>query len=247
MQLALLSLFAVIAVVLVARARRRDRDEYRRFKKLKSSRKRQRTFARWLRESFFVFGGLAIVVLLAAWPFIPLVLREGRTWSPIAWLTLHLATGAGSGFIVGAAVAFLVVMVVPVILYRDRIEEVSAVGDIAALLPRNRGELVYGAALSINAGVVEELLFRLGMPALLYGVTGNALISFCASAVLFGLLHIYQGVWGVVGATLLGFGFTFVYLLTGSIVVVMIVHALIDLRSLVLIPLVVRKVWRTAS
>ena len=93
--------------------------------------------------------------------------------------------------------------------------------------------------LSLNAGVIEELLFRLGMPALLFGITGNGLLAFVAASVLFGLLHIYQKVWGVIGATLLGLLFSLVYLLTGSIWIVMIVHALIDLRSLVLIPLLV--------
>jgi membrane protease YdiL (CAAX protease family) len=34
-----------------------------------------------------------------------------------------------------------------------------------------------------------------------------------------------------------------VYLLTGSIWVVIIVHALVDLRSLVLLPIVVQRVW----
>jgi membrane protease YdiL (CAAX protease family) len=58
------------------------------------------------------------------------------------------------------------------------------------------------------------------------------------------MLHIYQRVWGVLGAIILGLIFSLVYLLTGSIWVVVVAHALIDLRSLVLLPLVLHGVWR---
>ena len=51
-------------------------------------------------------------------------------------------------------------------------------------------------------------------------------------------------VWGVLGATILGLIFSVLYLLTGSIWVVIVVHAFVDLRSLVLLPLVVQNVWR---
>jgi membrane protease YdiL (CAAX protease family) len=132
----------------------------------------------------------------------------------------------------------------PVFILGRQGAEVPAVGDITALLPRTRGELKYGAGLSINAGLVEELLFRLGMPALLFGITSNAILSFLVASVLFGMLHIYQRVWGVLGAIILGLIFSLVYLLTGSIWVVVVAHALIDLRSLVLLPLVLHGVWR---
>jgi uncharacterized protein len=246
-QLALFALFAVIAALLIVRAARRDKRDYRRFKKLKSTRSRQKVLAKWLRESFFLFGALSCLVLLAAWQYVSLASRDALTWRPLDWLSTHLSGDFGTGLAVGAAIAFVLVLVLPVILFRDRINEVTAVGDITALLPRTRGELIYGAAMSVNAGVVEELLFRLGMPALLFGITGNGVVAFALAAVLFGLLHIYQGAWGVVGATLLGLLFTAIYLLSGSILVVIAVHALVDLRSLVLIPLVVRKVWRVTA
>ena len=90
------------------------------------------------------------------------------------------------------------------------------------LLPRTRGEVKYGVGLSLNAGLVEELLFRLGMPALLFGILHNGALAFLVASLLFGLLHIYQKVWGVLGATILGLVFSAVYLLTGSIWVVIV-------------------------
>jgi membrane protease YdiL (CAAX protease family) len=116
---------------------------------------------------------------------------------------------------------------------------VPSIGDVQALLPRNRAELKWGAALAINAGVVEELLFRLALPALIFGVTGSAVAAVAASILIFGFLHIYQGLPGIVGSVILGAAFMAIYLSSGSIVVAIVVHALFDLRSLVLIPVVV--------
>jgi membrane protease YdiL (CAAX protease family) len=242
-QLALLALFLVVAVLLVVRAANRDRTDYRRFKKLKTTRERQLVFRRWLRESFLINGGLAAAVLLASWNFIVPASRSALDWPPIHWLHDNLGGGFGLGVGIGLAVAVGLVLVIPVFLLRRQVDELPAIGDIGALLPRTRGELKYGVGLSINAGVVEELLFRLGMPALLFGITGNGALAFLVASVLFGLLHVYQKVWGVLGAVILGLVFSVVYLLTGSIWVVIIVHALVDLRSLVLLPIVVQRVW----
>jgi membrane protease YdiL (CAAX protease family) len=241
-KLALISLLLIVVAVLMARASRRDRRDYRKFKKLTSTRKRQKTFARWLREAFAVFGGMALLVLLAAWQFVPRVLQDALTWPPLTWAADALRGGAGTGFAAGASIAVVVGLVLPVILLRKQLDEIPMIGDIGALLPRTRGELIYGAGLAINAGLVEELLFRLAIPALLFGITGNGIVSFALASLLFGMLHLYQGIAGVLGATLLGIVFSLVYLLSGSIVVVMVLHALIDLRALVLIPVVVRGV-----
>jgi membrane protease YdiL (CAAX protease family) len=242
-QLALISLFVVIAVVLVVRAARRDRVEYREFKKLTTTAERQKVFGKWLRESFFIFGGLSAAVLLASWQFVPLAATSALDWPPLTWLKNLFAGGFGVGFAIGASIVFVLLLVLPVILLRAQISDIPTVGDIGSLLPRTRGELIYGIGLSLNAGLVEELLFRFGMPALLFGITGNGVVAFALASVLFGLLHLYQKVWGVLGATLLGIALSLLFLITGSIWVVIIVHALIDLRSLVLIPLVVGKVW----
>jgi membrane protease YdiL (CAAX protease family) len=246
-QLALLALLLVVATLLVVRAANRDRRDYRRFKRLKTTRERQLVLGKWLRESFLIIGGLAAAVLLASWNYIGPASRSALAWPPLRYLRTHLDGSFGFGIGIGVAVAFLAILVLPVILLRRQLTEVPAIGDIGSLLPRTRGEVKYGVGLSINAGIVEELLFRLGMPALIFGITGNGVLAFTAASVLFGLLHIYQKVWGVLGATLLGVLFSLLYLLTGSIWVVMGVHALIDLRSLVLIPLLVKRVLKVAG
>jgi membrane protease YdiL (CAAX protease family) len=236
---ALLALFLVVAVLLVVRAANRERHDYRRFKRLKSTRERQLVFGKWLREAFLVNGGIAAAVLLASWTYIGPASRSALRWPPMEWLHTRLSGDFGVGVAVGVAVAAGILLVLPVFLLRRQVSELSAIGDVGA-----RGELKYGVGLSINAGVVEELLFRLGMPALLFEIIGNGAVAFLIASLLFGLLHIYQKVWGVLGATILGILFSVLYLLTGSIWVVMIVHAFVDLRSLILLPLVVQNVWR---
>ncbi|MEO8261417.1 MAG: CPBP family glutamic-type intramembrane protease [Pseudolysinimonas sp.] len=242
MNLALLALLIVTLVVLTWRAVTRDRRDYARFKRLRSTKLRQQVFGRWILESMLVLGGLAGALLLAAWPYVPLALRDVRAWGPLAGVPYGSDTA--TGILVGVGVALLVAMVVPILLLaRTKLDEIPAIGDIKALLPRNRGELPYGAGLALTAGVVEELLFRLALPAAVFGVlggqgTGSGIVAFGVAAVVFGLLHIYQGAQGILFAFLLGLVFTALYVLSGNILVPIVLHALIDLRSLVLIPVV---------
>jgi membrane protease YdiL (CAAX protease family) len=247
MRLPLLALFLVVAVVLVLRAITRDRRDYAKFKQLTSTIERQKTYRKWLIEGFLVLGGLAAAVLLAAFPSVDPVLTSTREWGPIAGVMTWLSTGGGTGVAIGIAVVLLLGLVLPVIALRGHTEAIPTVGDVGALLPRTREELPYTAALSINAGVVEEVLFRLGMPALVFGILGNGPLAFLIAAIVFGLLHLYQGPVGVAVATVLGLAFTVVYVATGSIAVVIVLHALVDLRSLVLIPVVVQRVHRTST
>ena len=98
--------------------------------------------------------------------------------------------------------------------------------------------------MSLNAGLVEELLFRLAIPALLYGAFGSSLFALITSVLLFGGLHAYQGVGGILATAFIGAVLLALYIATGSILVPIVVHALIDLRSFVAIPLIVMKVPR---
>ena len=235
---------ALLIALLIIRALRKDRRDYQQFKRFRGTRKRQRMYRKWLIDSFRTFGGAGILVLLLAWNQVPLLLADLNS---IGWVASARTAFAQSSVAIAVVTGILVVLVGGMVLtiYAVRhIDEVPAIGDIQALLPRNRTELRYGALLSINAGVVEELLFRLALPALIYGVTGSAVAAILGSLALFGALHVYQGVAGVIGSTIVGGLLMFVYLATGSILVAMAVHALIDLRSLVLIPVVVYKVHK---
>ncbi|HWR86352.1 MAG TPA: type II CAAX endopeptidase family protein [Rhodoglobus sp.] len=236
---------AVLLALLVVRAIRRDRREYQRFKRYRTTKRRQVMLRRWLLESFLSFGGLTAVMLLLAGGFVAPLLAQVQAWTPVRYLREAVSaspvlTGA---VLLGLVLGLVGLTAVGVAAARQE-GEVPAVGDIRALLPRNRQELVLGGLLSVNAGVVEELAFRFALPALLFGASGDAVVAVVGSVVVFGLLHLYQGVPGIIGSTVVGVLFMAAFVLTGSIVVPIVLHALFDLRSLVLIPVAVYEAHR---
>jgi len=249
MVFALLALLLVVLGLLAWRAATRGRDTFRRFKRLTSTRARTKVYARLLLESALVIGGLGGAVLLAAFPYVPAALASAQNWMPVAAVRGFLGTPSG---IVVSTVAVIIVaaaLIAPVLLLRNSVgdgglDAIPAVGDIRALLPRVRAELKFGVGLGLSAGIFEELLFRLGIPALLFGIIGLGPLSFAIAALIFGMLHLYQGPLGILAAALLGLVFAALYVLTGSIAAPIVLHALVDLRSLVLIPVVVGGAWR---
>lgn len=237
MRLAFIALLVLVLAFLLYRAVTRERRSWRRFTRLTATRARQRVYRAWLIESVVVLGGMSVVLLIATGPLLGRTLADTQGWPPVAAVRHALAGGVGTGVAVGAGVAFLVALALPVLLLRGKVDEIPAIGGVQALLPRNRDELPYGIGLGISAGVVEETLFRLALPALVFGIVGSGPVAYLAAAVVFGLLHLYQRWTGVLFAAVLGLVLSALYVLTGQIWVPIVVHALIDLRSLVLIPL----------
>ena len=236
---------AAVLTLLVVRSVTKDRKQYQRFKRYRSTAKRQAMFRKWLLESFLLFGGLSAVTALLAWDYLGPLLQEMTTWPVVqgirGWLTNNSELAVGIA--IGVVVATVGLTVFGVVAAR-REQEIPTVGDIRSMLPRNRQELGLGALLSINAGIVEELLFRLALPALIYGASGSAIGAVLASVLLFGALHIYQGVWGVAGTTVIGTILMGLYAVSGTIILPIVVHALFNLRSLVLIPVAVNGVHK---
>ncbi|WP_165067494.1 CPBP family intramembrane glutamic endopeptidase [Marisediminicola senii] len=241
-------LWAVLAGLmlnLITRTIRRDRSQYRRFKRLRSTRRRQRVYREWLVSSILTIGLPALVVIVATWQYIPLLLDDVNAWPWVRFLRNTFMDAGQLGITAVALIAAIIVVGAFAVLFLVRdTDTVPSVGDIQALLPRNRAELRFGVALSINAGISEELLFRLALPTLLFAVSGNAALAIVLSVLLFGALHLYQGKAGVIGSTIVGTVLMALYLATGTILVPIVAHILIDLRSLVAIPMVVFQVHR---
>ncbi|QNO36880.1 CPBP family intramembrane metalloprotease [Protaetiibacter sp. SSC-01] len=245
MDLQLLALLLVVVTLLVWRAVNRERREYAQFKRMRATARRQKVMRRWLVESALVFGGLSGAVLLATWDLVPVALADAQEWAPIAASrAFFLDTVIGRVLVIVGWVLLAVALVLPFLLLRNAdADDVPKLGDIGALLPRTRGELPYGAGLALSAGVFEETMFRLALPTLLFGIVPNGPLAFAIASMLFGALHLYQKWVGVLTATLLGVVFAYLYLVSGTILVPIVVHVLVDLRSLVLLPLVLGKVW----
>jgi uncharacterized protein len=107
-----------------------------------------------------------------------------------------------------------------------------------ALLPRTPQERRLFAVVGVTAGVCEEWLYRGFFLALVAavapGLPGPVLVLVAALA--FGLAHAYQGVAGVVTTGVLGGVLAAVYLSSGSLLLPVLLHALIDLRFLLVPP-----------
>jgi membrane protease YdiL (CAAX protease family) len=103
-----------------------------------------------------------------------------------------------------------------------------------ALLPRTAGERRLFTVVGITAGVCEEWLYRgfflAVVAALAGGLPTGVLVVVAALAV--GLAHAYQGWAGVLTTGLLGGVMAALYLQTGSLLLPVLLHALIDLRFL---------------
>ena len=103
-----------------------------------------------------------------------------------------------------------------------------------AIIPTTARERIWFAIISIGAGVSEELLFRgllIWYLNFFFPQIGLVLLIVISSAV-FGYCHLYQGWAGMVGTGIVGALFAWLYLSTGSLILPMAVHALVDLRIL---------------
>ncbi|MBB4617482.1 CPBP family glutamic-type intramembrane protease [Sphingomonas abaci] len=110
------------------------------------------------------------------------------------------------------------------------------IGNPGALMPRDRHELPWGLAVAIVAGTTEEPFFRLLLPLLITLATGNAWAGFGLATLIFGAMHRYQGWRGMVATTLLGAVMAWVYLESGALWLVVLLHMLVDLNGLVIWP-----------
>jgi membrane protease YdiL (CAAX protease family) len=107
--------------------------------------------------------------------------------------------------------------------------------DFSVLLPSNPRERFLFAAVAISAGVCEEVVFRGWLLCTLHNdlaLNGTTLVL--AAAACFGLAHFYQGATGMIVTALAGILFTFLYVQSGSLLLPILLHILIDLRWVLL-------------
>ena len=109
-----------------------------------------------------------------------------------------------------------------------------AVHATLALLPRTTAERRLFTVVGVTAGICEEWLYRGFLLAVLAAVGGGlpTPVLVVLGAVAFGLAHAYQGVAGIVTTGVLGGVMAALYLGTGSLLLPVVLHALVDLRFL---------------
>ena len=145
-----------------------------------------------------------------------------------AWRELGFGLEFDTRFVVGAALTLGIIVVLMLQLRQiDRASE-EDLGNLQFLFPRTRSELRGFYGLSVTAGIVEEALWR----GFLFWYLGHFMPLWAAaivSAVGFGVAHAYQGPAAIPRIILVGGAFAGLYLLTGSLLLPIILHALVDL------------------
>jgi membrane protease YdiL (CAAX protease family) len=182
---------------------------------------------RWYRL-ILVEQAIIIAVVVAIWrlgdvPAARLGLVLPKSWS----FTLAMLVGVCVG------------LIIPSFLLRAKAQKLRETPWVKLFVPETRRERAGYAAVSIGAGVSEELWIR-GF--LIYYLSVllpplNLIAIAALTSVVFGLLHFYQGVQGIIATAVLGGLFASFYLTTGSLVLPVVLHAIFDLRLLLMFPL----------
>jgi CAAX protease family protein len=120
--------------------------------------------------------------------------------------------------------------------------------DFSALLPSTMQERLLWVPVAVSAGICEEIVFRGWLLSMLHGrigLHGTQLI--CVAAALFGLAHAYQRTTGVVLTGFAGALFCVLYVATGSLLVPILLHIVVDARFALLPAPRIQKAQASAS
>jgi len=162
-----------------------------------------------------------------------------RISAPAFWLPQGQVAGA---LVAGALITGIVmVQVMTLIAMRSnekmRAKITEALRPLYFILPVTREERGWWIAVSLTAGICEEIVYRGFLIPYFMGAPANlpVTIAMIASSLVFGLAHLYQGVRGAIGTAILGMVFAILFVMTGNLWVTIVLHALIDARLLLMI------------
>lgn len=201
---------------------------------------RRRFYRQWTWQGWILLLVTLLVTLgVAGWTPAQLGLRLPH-W-PTGLPSGAAASSLIAGFVIGAALAAVGGIVIGLVLARRRKDATPthsprvAGGDkLLRMLPRTHAERWSFAALAVTAGITEEVIWRGFGLGLLFALLPHAPIAIpmVLAALAFGWAHLYQGWTGVLATAALGGLFAWVYWATGSLLLPMLLHVLIDLRAM---------------
>lgn len=156
------------------------------------------------------------------------------------WSELGLSLRDGVGFWVSAAIGGVVIVFFLHQLARVFRGEPKDLQDLRSqlepmkeFLPHTRSERNLSIVVAISAGISEEILWRGFL--LLYLQAFLPTWAAATIAVLgFGLGHLYQGVGGAAKCTVLGSVAMLLYVVSGSLFVPILLHAVVDIQGMLL-------------
>jgi membrane protease YdiL (CAAX protease family) len=176
-------------------------------------------------RQILAFEWIAAGIILAAW------LAKGRG---LASLGLGLEVGTWFWLGVGltlAAVGGVISQVVLVMRSPEKLGEFrEQFADLEPLLPHDRREVSWWRALSVTAGICEEVIYR-GFLIAVFAAAMSTWAAVLLAAFIFGLNHAYQGPKGILKTGLVGLVLGGLFALTGSLWAPMLVHVVMDLAA----------------
>ncbi|MHB8340913.1 MAG: CPBP family intramembrane glutamic endopeptidase [Mycobacteriales bacterium] len=176
-------------------------------------------------------SGMARQWLLAGLALAALAI-ESVSPAAIGLTTRVLRPGA---LLPGLATAVAVGLVVTLVLREHPRPLQRLLRPVAALLPATPAERRAFACVAVTAGITEELLYR-GFLTHLAGQAGlGRQAALTAVSAAFGLAHLYQGPVGMLGTGVAGYVLGDLALASGGLLLPIVVHALVDLRVLMLV------------
>ena len=120
----------------------------------------------------------------------------------------------------------------------EKLRSAAVPSYVGAIMPATPSQRRLYGVVAVSAGVCEEILYRgfvvyvlaTGVPAL--GIWGSVLVS----SALFALGHLYQGPSGMIRTFVIGLILCLIYLSSGTLLLGMLIHTLIDAVGAVLHP-----------
>jgi len=195
---------------------------------------RRRFYRQWTVQSWLLMSVLLILSLtLFGWTPAQLGLRAP-----------HLGMAAASPVLVPLAIGAVLGLTIGMVMARRGVKRVpkrtrpAANPQILQMLPRSAAERRAFAVLAVTAGITEEVVWRGVLLAIAVAAfPGTSLVLLAIAVTLaFGWAHLYQGLSGILATTVLGGLFTALYLLSGSLLPAILLHAGVDLLALLRTP-----------
>ncbi|QNE33057.1 CPBP family intramembrane metalloprotease [Sphingomonas sp. NBWT7] len=199
------------------------------------SRDRRRATLGWAAGIAAMYGVTALTALallgrLDALSTLPPELAAARALgiAPLSAIGIRDVAGAIAGGFLGGAI------LVALTAWRRR--RTIDLGYRSSAIAASRAEASAALVLAAAAGFGEELFFRLAVPLLVAIVFGSGVAGCAVGWALFTIAHRYQGWRAMAAVGLVGLVLAWLYLATGSLWLVVLLHTIIDANALVIRP-----------
>lgn len=154
----------------------------------------------------------------------------GRSWSLLGF-SYPLMTG----LVIGLTLMFIVAYIADVVSEFYNEENQEELLKSSPFLPNNYKELAQFSFLAVSAGICEEVVYRGFLVNYLYAHFIDPIwaynISVVVPAIIFGIVHMYQGFKAVLKISVMSLLFGTIFIFSESLLIVVILHVSVDLMG----------------